>query len=93
MSAAAGVANHAPDHHIMGMPAKRDSDEARERRAALLERKILQVAEARAAMDDYHRSNQATLDLTVKLKADRIARQALQVEATSKKAGRKAKSA
>lgn len=55
--------------------------------------KILQVAEARAATADYHRSNQATLDLTLKLKAERVARHTLQVEATSKKSRRKAKSA
>jgi hypothetical protein len=71
----------------------RDSDETRERRAALLERKIAQVAEGRAAMADYHRSNQATLDLTAKLRAERLARQAMHVEPTPKKPKRKAKAA
>jgi hypothetical protein len=75
------------------MTPKRDSDEARERRAALLERKILQTAEGRAAMADYHRSNQATVDLTAKLKSERLVRQAIPVEAPSKKPKRKAKAA
>lgn len=91
--AAAGVANRPSHPHINSMTPTRNSDEARERRAALLERKILQTAEARAAMADYHRSNQARLDLTVKLKAERLARQALQVEAASKKSRRQAKAA
>jgi hypothetical protein len=61
----------------------------------LLERKITQVAERRAAMADYHRSNQAALDQTAKLRAERLARQAMpmHVEATSKKPKRKAKAA
>jgi len=75
------------------MTPKRDSDEARERRAALLERKILQATEGRAAMADYHRSNQATVDLTAKLKSERLVRQAVPVEAISKKPKRKAKAA
>ena len=75
------------------MTPKRDSDEARERRAALLERKILQAAEGRAATADYHRSNQATVDLTAKLKSERLVRQAMPLAATSKKPKRKAKAA
>jgi hypothetical protein len=75
------------------MTPKKDSDEARERRAALLERNILQAAEGRAAMADYHRSNQATVDLTAKLKLERLLRQAMPVAATSKKPKRKAKAA
>jgi uncharacterized protein YqfA (UPF0365 family) len=54
-------------------------------------RKITQVAEGRAAMADYHRSNQAALDQTAKLRAERLARQAMHVEATSKKPKRMAK--
>lgn len=75
------------------MTPKRDSDEARERRAALLERKVLQAAEGRTAMADYHRSNQATVALTAKLKAERLVRQAIPVAAASKKPKRKAKAA
>jgi hypothetical protein len=75
------------------MTPKKDSDEARERRAALLERKITQAAEGRAAMADYHRSNQTTIDLTAKLRAERLVRLAMQVKATSKKPKRKAKAA
>ena len=90
------MVNRSPNHHVNDMTPTRDSEEARERRAALLERKILHVADARAAMAEYHRSNQATLDLTDKLKAERLARQALQMEEpTSKKSTsstRKAKS-
>ena len=44
-------------------------------------------------MADYDRSNQATLDLTAKLKAERLVRQAMPVEAASKKPKRKAKAA
>jgi hypothetical protein len=75
----------------------KDIDEAGERRAALLARKIAQLAEGRAAMADYHRSNQATLDLTAKLRAERLARQAMHIDAISKaperKPRRKAKAA
>ena len=92
-AAARGVVNRRLIPISSGMTPTKDSDEARERRAALLERKIAQAAEGRAATVDYHRSNQATLDLTVKLKAERLARQALQVEATSKKPRRKMKAA
>jgi len=70
---------------------KKDSDEARERRAALLERKILQAAEGRAAMADYQRSSQATVDLTAKLKLERLLRQAVPAAVISKKPKRKAK--
>jgi hypothetical protein len=87
------VANRRPDPYMQLMTPQRDSDEARERRAALLDRKILQAAEGRAAMADYDRSNQATLDLTAKLKAERLVRQAMPVEEASKKPKRKAKAA
>ena len=68
---------------------KIDDREAGERKAALLERKIAQADEARVAMADYHRENQATLDRTTKLKAMRLAQEVrvepLKPKRTSKK--------
>jgi hypothetical protein len=63
----------------------KDEEEARARKAALLARKISQADEGRVAMAEYHRSHQATLDLTAKLKAQRLARDANPV-VTEKKA-------
>ena len=74
------VAKMALDPHIPDMTSpKIDDPEARERKAALLKRKIAQADEARIAMADYHRENQATLDRTTKLKAMRMA-QEIEVE-------------
>lgn len=63
-----------------------DSDEAKARRATLLARKISQAEEGRAAMDDYHRSHEATLDRTARLRALRLAQQTAPVEAKPQKA-------
>jgi len=57
-----------------------DSDEAKAHRATLLARKITQADEGRAAMDDYHRTHQAMLDRTAKLRALRLAQPAVPVE-------------
>lgn len=58
-----------------------NSDEAKARRATLLARKMLQLDEGRTAMDDYHRSHEATLERTAKLRALRLAQQAVPAEA------------
>ena len=71
--------------HMSVMTHTTDSDEVKKRRAALLQRKIAQVTEGRVAMADYHKSSQATLDLTAKLRAERLARQAVPEEVTYKK--------
>ena len=68
-----------------------DSDEAKARRATLLARKMTQADEGRTAMDDYHRSHQATLERTAKLRALRLAQEALPVEAKPEKAKKSTK--
>jgi LPS O-antigen subunit length determinant protein (WzzB/FepE family) len=75
------VARPVPNPHILAMTPFSDSDEAKARRATLLARKISQADEGRAAMDDYHRSHQATLDRTARLRALRLAQQTVPVEA------------
>ena len=69
----------------------KDSDEAKARRATLLARKMTQADEGRTAMADYERQQQATIDRTAKLKALRLAKEAVPVEAKPKKPKRKAK--
>ena len=84
------LAKPAPNPHIGDMTSpKIDDVEARERKAALLKRKISQADEARTAMADYNRENQATLDRTAKLKALRLAQEAVPVEAKPTKPKRK----
>jgi hypothetical protein len=88
------VAKPVSNPHIPAMTPFSDSDEAKARRATLLARRISQADEGRAAMDDYHRSHQATLDRTARLRALRLAQQTVPVEAKpakSKKPTRKAK--
>jgi hypothetical protein len=53
-----------------------DDAERKQRRADLLARKILQADEARVAMAEYQKEQQATLDRTAKLKAARLAQPA-----------------
>ena len=79
------VAKPARNPHISFMTPFSDSDEAKARRATLLARKITQADEGRAAMDEYHRSHQAVLDRTAKLRALRLAQPAVPVEAKPKK--------
>lgn len=71
----------------------RDSDEAKVRRATLLARRISQADEARAAMADYQRIQQATIERTSKLRLLRLAQQAMPIAAKPTKAKRKSKAA
>jgi hypothetical protein len=73
------------------MIAFRDSDEAKARRAALLARKTSQADEGRAAMVDYQRGQQATIDRTSKLRALRLAQPPKVIEVKLAKPKRKAK--
>ena len=57
----------------------------------MLARKMLQIDEGRTAMDEYHRSHEATLERTAKLRALRLAQEALPVEAKPEKAKKPAK--
>jgi hypothetical protein len=69
------------------------TDEAKARRATLLERKITQADEGRLAMADYVREQAATLDRTAKLKALRLAKDSdpkrIIIEPTKQKVVRK----
>jgi len=69
-----------------------DNDETQARRAALLARKIAQAEDGRVAMADYNRDNQATLDRTARLRAQRLAQPPEPVEAKRPKATRISKS-
>jgi hypothetical protein len=80
------VAKPARNPHISLMTPFSESDEAKARRATLLARKMSQLDEGRTAMDEYHRSHEATLERTAKLRALRLAQQALPVEAKPEKA-------
>jgi hypothetical protein len=71
----------------------RDSDEAKARRATLLARRISQADEARAAMADYQRIQQATIERTSKLRLLRLAQQPKPIAAKPTKAKRKSKAA
>ena len=81
------MAKSLPDPHIPPMTTSfSDSDEAKARRATLLARKMTQADEGRTAMDEYHRTHQAVLDRTARLRALRLAQQAVPVEAKPAKA-------
>ena len=67
------------------MSPNRDGEEAEARRAMLRARKLAQADEGRAAMADYVRGQQATIDRTAKLKAQRLVQQALPTEPPKKK--------
>jgi len=81
------VAKDTRSPHVIAMPVT-DNDETQARRAALLARKIAQAEEGRVAMADYDRDNQATLDRTARLRAQRLAQPPEPVEAKKPKAKR-----
>ena len=62
----------------------RDGEEAEARRAILRARKTARADEGRVAMADYVRDQQATIDRTAKLRAQRLVQQALPTEPLKK---------